>query len=1428
MDTKQNTPDNYQINSFSKGMNSDVSYDLIGDGQYLFGQNIRITNNTLLTNDITSNTTENVISPIPNDVSSAVYIDDSGFQRPVFSSIMASESIEDIGAIIIKDTDKYWHVYKVEPVDDGIKLTYLLNSKLQTDRDRFSVVINKELQGVTKLYIADGVNEIMQVNIEDVDYCNQLNYTETPTSSLIDNKIYPLNRVKIADKVSGKLKTQQVQYTYRFYKRYGVSSRLSPLTNKIQVIDGSRSKEVGNAEDTETSIGFKLRIADVGKYSNVFDHIQIFRLSYIKPNSQADVYLVCDSILQKNTDEFVINDTGESELAQYTIDEFSAIYGTVIKPNIIEQNQGYLFAANVSDDTIFRVSYDDYNPRAYQFNSEGNAVYYSDVNYTDKLIFSKDELNDVPDKNYINKYVDMQFDKVDNESSCMYDAENYLGGTGPNISWRFITTRFTIDDNSQADAITVESNNEPVNFSYINDRYGLVDAGINSSQYFESKDIEYNETVSYTEMLTSSLLRSLRRGEVYRYGIVFYDEYGVRSDVLWIADIKVPTIDEFIHFTYYGGSLSARPIGIQFMINKPHINGRNIVGYQIVRCQKTDQYSKTLLQVALSRPLRQGKYDVEGYRTPYYPNVLLTTQFAYIDYNGRGDSYGFDMWNQYFDHNGNNVENFTLYQALSPEINIQQQDVISMLSSTNVKIHPLCYVYDTESLQEISRQMVGGTDPGDVYVRAYRSSIGWEYPLMTSYENQKRTSSLEPSDSIHLLAQGVYIYNKMYQRTLKSDKQDTVVVRKDYRVRTQDELLYINKSGKTKSDISVNDIAIKAVSDAKEPQWNDGFTVDISGGSMTSAAKHYKSFNSAVGSDNYVNWVSNGKYDLAPTSNDITSQSGNNNLREFYTKDEVPYPGSLGWIGPGPRCVLLKTDMPDEQNMLYNQLLGSNGLTLSVGTVISNIQHVATQFAGMTDMQKQYDTYYGFGNFGKFDDGSSNICIFDGNIYIVPAEIINMYKAYDFNDQFASLKSGQVVYYIPTESKINTMFDYGCNFKNTQSKNIMLEPGSITGIAQQDRPAHQYNMIYSDNESSNDIFSTQTVEDLVSTYDQRIYYSQLKTNGESIDNWSIFKPADYLDVDSKYGQVTNMLTVNNTLYFWQPTAFGKLSVNERSLVTDDNSNVVQLGQGGVLQRADYIDTRYGMREQDFSALSIGSAVYWIDITNRAVVTYNQQTINYGEYVNVQNIINKLIDDSRRPTIDYDLQNMEILCNFLKDNDQLVFNVKYGYSTSVYTRRYDDIVYFNNVMYSILIADELSTSRLNYLSNCDTLLSPVKLSFVVNSHPSQTKVFDNQKIVTLKRNYNAEKWMKNVTGHYFDNTYYTFTTDICQSEEDRITVDSQITDREGNICYAIPRYENKVYGNRVRGKWMKEDITNYDPKKVFCISHIITKFRQSYS
>lgn len=1397
MDTNQNTANNYQINTFTKGMNSDTSYDMIGADQYLFGQNIRITNNTLIFGDQHQNKTEGVVTP--------VYVgEESSCQNIIEGSVVAAaQSIGNIGAVVSKDSDDVEHqkyyVYRVyfeggeitlnkifeyeySEADKGItyiermgQLIPVYNRDKDCRQKSFSIVLHKETNDILNLYIADGVHPVVQINLKDENIPNNID-------PLISNRLLPTDRINIT-KTSGRLKTQQVQYTYRLYKKHGATTKLSPLSTKLQVIDSNRNKELGNAENTRTSVGLQLDLEITEDWKDDFDHIQIYRISYILPNTLPEVYLIYDNKIENNEVSFV--DKGDEELQRLSVYEFNALFGEIVIPKSIEQNQGYLFAGNVKDKTII------------------------DFTEADETIIAENEAQvvyaDVPIVGYY-------------DAAAQHVFRDQADPTGTNLS----------------NAITIK-------------------------EYFEKLGITITSSnVSYNDMFGSSLLRSLRRGETYRYGVVYYDKYGARSEVYKVADVNIPPQNADLVYKD-GDVVNAVCAGAKFEIHRP---SSDVVGFQIVRCAKTDEYTTNFLQVALSRPSRQGRYNQESYRTPYYPNVYLSTQFLYTTYmdewplkeiSQTGITW-FDLYWAYWDKAGTNVENATLYQAFSPEINISRKDIASKLKTSDIKLCPIIFMHEAyDNLIDIAKRFQGRTKQDTSHLVSINS--------LPTVEETKIVNSLEPYDSsnnplenpsanhnplldtsgyyYHSVSNGVFITIKALQQDEKSSKPETEVV--------------INLFDKKRLIGNNNDIVIKNVEDVKNPGWGDGFSQVQVLQSPKSAIKQYKSYKTNVGSEQYVNWVANGLYDLTATEDETSIFVDQSKaVRVFYASgqegayDDNQY--QRGWIGPGPLSLLLNTAMPNNDSVLKKQVYENDDEPFGkmlFGTIIANIQHTPLQY------NDTYTPYYGFGNFFKFEqeDTKKTCYVMDGDVYITPAEFVNMFKTYDFNDYVTTLVSGQVVYYIPMESRINTFFDYGMNYRNTSSANLMLEPGEITGIASQARPLHQYNMIYSDNNSSIEVFMSHIDDDTENQYPHRIHYSQLKTDGENTDNWQIFKPLDFIDVDSQYGQITNLLTSDNTLYYWQDKAFGKLSVNERSLVKDENSNAIQLGTGGVLNRYDYLSTRYGMRPDDRAAIAAEHGIYWIDINNKAIPAFTgNSVVNYSELCNVQNLVNqKMTDDI--PTIYYDLQNYEMLCG-INEEEQIVFNIKLNCATALYTRNYDRCLDIDNSLYGFRFSDELYYRKINYLTTEDDkeLLSPVKIAFAVNPQASLTKVYDTQKIVLMDAPGQQEgantslfedlnvprelvpRWMVDrvMKDSKFYNPFladkeFSFSTDYCSSVEDP----QGYTDRENNIWYAIPRITNSEYGDRIRGKWLKTEIMDNNPKE-FAISHIITKFRQSYS
>jgi len=67
--------------------------------------------------------------------------------------------------------------------------------------------------------------------------------------------------------------------------------------------------------------------------------------------------------------------------------------------------------------------------------------------------------------------------------------------------------------------------------------------------------------------------------------------------------------------------------------------------------------------------------------------------------------------------------------------------------------------------------------------------------------------------------------------------------------------------------------------------------------------------------------------------------------------------------------------------------------------------------------------------------------------------------------------------------------------------------------------------------------------------------------------------------------------------FWQKKAFGAFSVNERTMVQDNNNKNIILGIGGILSRYDYFNNTAGMHQDQYCDAYSAVALYWWDEDN---------------------------------------------------------------------------------------------------------------------------------------------------------------------------------------------------------------------------------------
>lgn len=1562
MATEQN---NTRINTFTDGMNTDVAYDSMKNSQYIYAINLRPYTTSKINGpqDIAAYGKYGVLTPVYhtdgnlfvdlNDL--PTYKDEKGEIKPVnfikrstISKIITSGDIN----ILIYIQKGCIYLYKISTTvkrqtntayDYSREFLFFVNTGI-TNLKNISAVLHYETDNVVNLYLADGNHKIMIINVVDTKYIESLRneHGEINIDHISQNRYFPKKAIKYKAIISGQLKTSQVQYTYRFYKKYGVASKLAPLSRKYQVINPSRDTEIGCSEDSVTSIGLQLQI-DINEDIKQFDRLQVYRIQYIKPNQNANIDLIYDGEITGN-----VIDNGRKTLQTISIEEFAQIHGQDIIPKLLEQNQGYLFAGNVKDDTIFQLDREDLKKFwAVQFTYDENKYdipYLDTISYNtakhifenkpsdgDKTIQSFIDNKMFNDADYSNPYSDVNhsFDEPDKkQNNAMFDYNNYIGGSGIYISWKLLVANVA----DQQTFVTASS----AYIGYKKELGGFNYFGKDESQVQAPKEEDIisdcgfpqPDKVSHNDAITSSCIKSLKRGEVYRYGIILYKNNGTRSDVVWIGDIRIPGPD-IVKLNY---DYTTQQIGIEFTLNeafKDFATNNNICGYEIVRCQRTDEYSRSLQQVVIASTVRQKLVD--GTYSPYYPTGFIISNPQYIGYT---PYIGVDT--QWPEKMTSGASDNRLYQVYCPEIQTYVDDTLNKLKANQISLTPALYLYsptETDIVRFTNDDAYIGNTVNDIKISnlAYKKHIFSlsfiPIILHNDYTIDKSTYTFGKYTNINYKVLG-------YSKSDKSNKvnklsylysADAVYSRRFFMLDSDKNIIKDNngepvlkpRAINSKCDVDIDNVHytkdtvfnlnqynyftdIHEISSVRMLNWEDGFSNHIMNGSkISNAVKKYKSYAKNVSTSSYLNWVCSSKYDIpVGTSNesgwteDIWTDVVEFTNVENSGKHEYRTFPSIGPIGPAARCLVVQLSgnkqqltglIPDQNDTantnsltnIFGEVITTNAIRNNVadgilisshtlqedykdpeiisglksypGTLLCEIIHPAIHYSGKDMSSKQYDTYYGFGDYKKINidkNASNKAYVFTGDTYTQIYEIEGMYKAYDFNDDKSSLQSMQTIHYIPMESTINQYFDYGMNYRNTSNANLQSEAGEIKGVSTQDRPVHQYNLIYSDNGTSNDIYSPQSVVQLQNTYSQRICYSQMKTNGELLNNWNIFKPVDYIDVNPVYGELTDMFTVQDTLYFWQNKGFGKLSVNERSLVKDENSNLIQLGQGTVLQRFDYLSTKFGMRDQDMCKVNVDNDIYWFDYRNRCIAAYkavnagngraSMQVIDFTEKTNVKTLM-KNCDITNTPTIEYDPNNDELLFNNVTLNNTgedtdgsytLAFNCKFDIAQSLYDingcvntiynnkTNQDDIIYINTNAEGEICNSQLSNTKNN--------TSRYYLKFIVNPNASVTKVFDNQQIVYPHMYYNT---YGNTSSRF--NNAINFSTDLSKANTLNTNEENSYTDREGNVCFSIPRCLNNNI-QRLRGKWMIESIMNNDPKSYSSISHIITKFRQSYN
>lgn len=1549
-----------QINSFAGGLNSDDDLSVVATNQYIDARNIKISS---YRGGEGRDNRHGSLMPVQGVKLAGSFAGES-------NKVVATGSIRDYGVVVcIDENENRLKIYSFKNAIGGTvhdqdfndiqKISLVANAPLlpldkgQKYPDVFDIQLNYESENNIKLYLADSIHPIMVFNIsndflyDDLNKC--LSYPEAVCKPPIFEQYVP-----------GKIEFGVVSYCYQLYNRYGIHTGASIQCQQIPIGNYdfvSEYVKCGGKQGAISNCGVKISIQIPSNYWHL-DYIKVFRVQYTQNGQMPIVSVIYNAKVdfnEQDSTDIVINDVGNDPIEYISVEELNSLQGVRVIPNSLASKDGFLFAANTKTIQTTIKDFDKWDARAFRFNYMNTSTV-TDVNGNNSFTIDAHgkhiECDYVAVPPFDHDCYDGSYNNINKEvplysANFVFDSEyRWVGGSGKNIEWRFVIS-------SQVEDSCIKENNKRKMGTLYN--YSQKENIQQNNVFYIDKNFKPSiiEKAEFDPGINKNtwLIKSLRRNEIYRYGIVLYDKYCQASPVKWIADIRTPNITEecfqlMSSNTIVNGKrfeLVIRNLGIQFKVKSLP---KGCTGYQIVRCARHESDIATISQGVLSSPVSnaysrqyEGK-DNEYYVTKYHmfcPTGFLTTNKFIEGYNvhnqlvGKGD----DLASQCM----TNIDNDKLLQFVSKEVCYQPESFKQFTKNKKYYLQKQSFLFGARGDHKFNddqydspRDGRANKDYGMLIGRNNRENFKFVIPcisncaveLFTGPNNDgdaRGTFHVNDIDVINNISKNSKIcyldapYNTSYfYRTnpqsyknkidyasvggLGNDRPYSYALIKDCILNF--DRLYNNddwsankrkeKSGKFiiqkafayiklyEQGASVQDFfdgnfsynpdwfgisLMNYIQDFQlvdQIKWDQAFKRNFNKDNNEQASsKTYTNYAISAGGALFTNMITGGICN--DTNGNIFEQFGN--YSGGFKGDGTS--GKLNknvCFGTGGKCLLLSCQYKEtgtagaysyyypENGNYYDSLeiehyqteYSDSGIILKIikptllGTYLTNLRQQTTPYGGYSFTNRLTNIYYGDGNY--FESENKWNTVFDGDCHVETFEYTSMHKVYgaytkNGKDELQFPNTHMITYSIPTESNIWCKFQHGWSLSSNARDNyasfIQSEPCEITEAYVQKEPEYVYNSVYSVQNTSMPFaaYDDLNPQDYNKTIDTRVYYSDLKQNDEIIDSWCKFRSSNFIDVDQEHGPITDICTFKNVLTFFQEQSFGVLSVNDRSVATDNSGQNIVLGTGGILDRYDYYSNTYGMHKQQFCSVCTTGGLYWFDSHNNVICLFDgQSVVQLSKQGKVQNILNKYKKNDNFKVF-YNNRYNEVVFNILSYDMQIVYNEMIGKFTSTLTIPFDGAIQFFNGEYLVKKNDTVCVYQYDYLdespksTNQQLLSSYVK--YVVAQQPLVTKVFDNQQIVTYE-NLQLQDVIRDNDDYFSKNHKYTWQT---ESQKIESSLEEQITLRENNHRFVIPRADG-LFGNRARGKVMICSIEDIKPNPAMAIQYIITKYRQSWS
>lgn len=1398
-----------QTNTFNGGMDLDTDINYMKSNTYRYAENIRIVTNEDGTNGAIQNIDyikrfdevselkgQNILYAIANKFP----YDDENLVNC---------------AIIVSNDPSSWRMCDIFVVTDfdksKLRCKHLLHTMWNIEEDsKISAIYNYETNSVYKLYINDSKSGLKIINLADY---NKDEVTEILNPHEFDAMpIVTMRAPEFREFVSGNLQAGCYQYFYKLSNETGVETNFSPASELIY-------NGIANPDDTSDSGGFEdgadspngIRISiPIDNYQ--FDYISLYRVFWQSATATPVAGLVTKNRIPEGISTITMTDTVMSQLDMIAQEELNDIVPYVFKAQTMKQYKNRIFFANLQA-SDWDIS-EDYDTRAYRCNASKSVRLDSGIENGGITANINDILNGtvvIPaDHDCINPMNQLDIYPSGANNEYAYNVDGYYGGSGLNIDFEIVYAT-TYEGRTRTAEMQNSWTFEDVVDGVVTTRSATASVrGLSwSSPFRGSVNMGKEVLMSFADPTVATKLASYQRDELYRFGIIFYDENSTPSPVHWICDIRFPSGDTTQAPAFASDNenceLLARPLGVKFKIKQFPANA---VKAEIVRCDRTESDRSVIAQGMLNNTVHfynqtfthteddNDKYDPEvsmgdlDIRAPFFPTIAPYWQTSTDTEGGNPD------WNNFEMQHWIPEEDVKIFA--SPEVCMNRtQEVID-------RDCYICPVYVLQSYIDATKreQYTDGesgvvTTPGlDECIAAYdRSCDGDDGGINYASRNGR--------------------FGRIGGRNI-SDVTRRVLL-----------------TGSTHDDTPTGGV-IKYFSHVSADTWMATHSsMSVSGGATKATNPELFRLD--------INDTKVARYDLPVQDNDDLKA-----FRGTYVDNIGGYGYTNNAVAGDTFCIaginqLIAIDNQyGARHLLFNAYQKNNNNAslndCTPSTVLCNIKRRVSAYGGNTYFARSGSNYI---SCGGFIEGVGDTVVFGGDTFL---SVFNyqhaiMFTKNDWNEN-PQIYHRFVQVYLPVESTINCYMrndDYylkRSNIDNDKQRMYFMNNAGVLNGYTQTKNAYQYNSVYSLSDgaqryvegSTNNNISTEELNRY------RISCSEVKSPGEEIDSWAKNKFANTIDLDSQFGQVTNLVEFNGKLFAFQENAVNVLAVNDRSLITDENGAQLVLGSGGVLERFDTLIYNYGSGVvNDRSVTTSAYSIYWYDNNKNVICSYGNGFRILSKEKKVQSYLNSIANTNQISMIAIMNDRLNELWMQTK-NTTLVYNEQTDCFTSFYTHAPE---------WGLRFYDKLVTLRGTQFYNIDHMGDQpenledrtCKIRFIVNDNPQYTKVFDNQwfsgEVHEVKLD--QHKVLNNIQFTTKNQTSFSITGDNVECREDTYRFPVPREDRSYMSVEDedIKDDMNMSYQPRMRGKYLEANYTiDCNEQRSFNIPFIKTTYRIS--